>query len=164
MRARSSRLVPAPVHQQRSCGISRPGRDSIRVMLVVAYDKRVETPVYATAAVAGRPQVCHFSGRPRMLLPLGANLLGGAPIRLTTSGQDCPFGQLGENKETACRPRDRPYGRVCGWDVCRNQCQGVCMCARALLPCSVGWSLSWDPQDGPSWQAVHTVARLGEGS
>ena len=123
----------------------------------------METTVYATAAVDGRPQVSHFSGRPSMLPPLGANLLGGAPIRLTTSGQDCPFGQLGENKETACRPRDRPYGRVCGWDVCRNQCQGVCMCARALLPCSVGWSLSWDPQDGPSWQAVHTVARLGEG-
>ena len=66
-------------------------------MLVVAYDRRVETPVYATAAAAGRPHVSHFSGRPRMLLPLGANLLGGAPTRLTTADQDCPFGQLGDN-------------------------------------------------------------------
>ena len=67
------------------------------VILVLAYDRRMKTTVYATAAVAGRPHVSHFSGRPRMLLPLGANLLGGAPIRLTTADQDCPFGQLGDN-------------------------------------------------------------------
>ena len=66
-------------------------------MLVLAYDRRVETPVYATAAVAGRPQVSHCSGRPSMLPPLGANLLGGAPIRLTTPDEDGPFGQLGDN-------------------------------------------------------------------
>ena len=39
------------------------------VMLVLAYDRRMKTTVYATAAVAGRPQVSHFSGRPSMLPP-----------------------------------------------------------------------------------------------
>ena len=67
------------------------------VMLVLAYDKRMKTTVYATAAVAGRPQVSHFSGRPSVLPPLGANRLRGAPIHFTTSAQNCPFGQLGEN-------------------------------------------------------------------
>ena len=67
------------------------------VMLVLAYDRRMKTTVYATAAVAGRPQVSHFSGRPSMLPPLGANLLGGAPIRLTTHDEDGTFDQLGEN-------------------------------------------------------------------
>ena len=62
-------------------------------MLVLAYDRRMETPVYATAAVAGRPQVSHGSSRPSMLPPLGANLLGGAP----TPDEDGPFGQLGDN-------------------------------------------------------------------
>ena len=66
-------------------------------MLVLPYDRRVETTVYATAAVAGRPQVSHCSGRPSMLPPLGANLLGGAPIRFTTPDEDGPFGQLGDN-------------------------------------------------------------------
>ena len=66
-------------------------------MLVLAYDRRMETTVYATAAVAGRPQVCHCSSQPSMLPPLGANLLGGAPIRLTTPDEDGPFGQLGDN-------------------------------------------------------------------
>ena len=42
------------------------------VMLVLAYDRRMETTVYATAAVAGRPQVSHFSGRPSMLPPPGS--------------------------------------------------------------------------------------------
>ena len=59
-------------------------------MLVLAHDRRMETPLYATAAVAGRPQVCHCSSRPSMLPPLGANLLGGAPIRLTTPDEDGP--------------------------------------------------------------------------
>ena len=102
---RSFRLVAGPFL---SAG-SRPGApaEELRyiptrqgehtVMLVLAYDRRMKTTMYATAAVAGRPQVCHFSGRPRMLLPLGANLLGGAPMRLTTPDEDCPFGQLGEN-------------------------------------------------------------------
>ena len=83
-------------------------------MLVLPYDRRVETTVYATAAVAGRPQVCHCSDRPSMLPPPGANLLGGASIRLTTPDEDGPFGQLGDNWESAGRHRDRPYGRVCG--------------------------------------------------
>ena len=60
-------------------------------MLVLAYDRRMETTVYATAAVAGRPQVSHFSGRPSMLPPLGAYLLGGASIRLTATDEDGPF-------------------------------------------------------------------------
>ena len=60
-------------------------------MLVLAYDRRMETTVYATAAVAGRPQVSHCSGRPSILHPLGANLLGGAPIRLTATDEDGPF-------------------------------------------------------------------------
>ena len=50
-----------------------------------------------TDAGDGRPQVSHFSGRHSMLPPLGANLLGGAPIRLTTPDEDGPFGQLGDN-------------------------------------------------------------------
>ena len=63
-------------------------------MLVPVHDRRTETPVYATA---GRPRVSHCSGRPSIWHPLGANILGGAPIRLTTSDEDGPFGQLGEN-------------------------------------------------------------------
>ena len=53
-------------------------------MLVLAYDRRMETTVYATAAVAGRPQVSHCSGRQHVVS------LGGAPIRLTTSDEDGP--------------------------------------------------------------------------
>ena len=102
---RSTRLVAGPF----LLSGSRPGApaEELRyistregehtVILVLVYDRRMETTVYATAAVDGRPQVSHFSGRPSMLPPLGANLLGGAPIRLTTPDEDCPFGQLGEN-------------------------------------------------------------------
>ena len=98
---RSSRLVAGPF----LLAGSRPGApaEELRyiptrqgehtVMLVLAYDRRMETPVYATAAVSGRPQVSHCSGRPSMLPPLGANLLGGAP----TPDEDGPFGQLGDN-------------------------------------------------------------------
>ena len=56
-------------------------------MLVPVHDRRTETPVYATA---GRPRVSHCSGRPSIWHPLGANILGGAPIRLTTSDEDAP--------------------------------------------------------------------------
>ena len=66
-------------------------------MLVLAYDRRVETPVYATAAPAGRPQVSHGRWRPSTLHPLEANILCGAPIRLTTHDEDGTFDQLGEN-------------------------------------------------------------------
>ena len=41
------------------------------VMLVLAYDRRMETPVHAIAALAGRPHVSHCSGRPSMLSPWG---------------------------------------------------------------------------------------------
>ena len=66
-------------------------------MLVLAYDRRIETSVHATAALAGRPQVSHGRCRPSTLHPLEANLLCGAPIRLTTHDEDGTFDQLGEN-------------------------------------------------------------------
>ena len=66
------------------------------LLLVLAYDRNMETTVHATAAVPGRAQVNHCSGRHRMY-PVAANVLGGAPIRLTTTEEDGPFGQLGDN-------------------------------------------------------------------
>ena len=97
--SRSSRLVAGPF----LLAGSRPGahagellyiptrQGEHTIMLVLAYGRRMETPVYATAAVAGRPQVCHCSSRPSMLPPLGAYLLGGASIRLTATDEDGPF-------------------------------------------------------------------------
>ena len=41
------------------------------VMLVLAYDRRIETPVHAIAALVGSPHVSHCSGRPSMLSPWG---------------------------------------------------------------------------------------------
>ena len=67
------------------------------LLLVLAYDRNMETTVHATAAVPGRAQVNHCSGRHRMLYPVAANVLSGAPIRLTTTEEDGPFGQLGDN-------------------------------------------------------------------
>ena len=61
------------------------------------HDRRMETTVYASTAVDGRPQVSHFSGRHSMLPPLEANILGAAPIRITTPDEDCSFGQPREN-------------------------------------------------------------------
>ena len=61
------------------------------------HDRRMETTVYASTAVDGRPQVNHFSCRHSMLPPLEANILGAAPIRITTPDEDCSFGQLREN-------------------------------------------------------------------
>ena len=67
------------------------------LLLVLAYDRNMETTVHATAAVPGRAQVNHCSGRHRMLYPVAANVLSGAPIRLRTTEEDGPFGQLGDN-------------------------------------------------------------------
>ena len=95
---RSSRLVSGPF----VLADSRPGApaDELRyiptrqgehtLMLVLAYDSSMETTVHATAAVPGRAQVNHCSGRHRMLYPVGADVLGGAPIRLTTTEEDAP--------------------------------------------------------------------------
>ena len=59
-------------------------------MLVLAYVRTMVTPVHATAAVSGRAQVNHCNGRHRMLYPVGADVLGGAPIRLTTIEKEAP--------------------------------------------------------------------------
>ena len=48
---------------------SRQGEHT--VMLVLAYDRRIETPVHAIAALAGRPHVRHCSGRHSMMSPWG---------------------------------------------------------------------------------------------
>ena len=85
--------------------------------------------MHATAALAGRPQVSHCSGRQHVVS------LGGAPIRLTTSDEDGPSVSLVTTRsrqadtgtDRILRPCLCVGGRAC---VESNDKWSACVCER----------------------------------
>ena len=83
--------------------------------------------MHATAALAGRPQVSHCSGRQHVVS------LGGAPIRLTTSDEDGPSVSLVTTRGR--RPAQGPTVRPC---VENNGKGCACVCERCCHAQLVG--------------------------